>query len=77
MLTVHTKADNISGTNEVPMPHDNYTAKGANVLARRIEFYWKERGHPTIRAEAYELPGMPGLFGVRSNLDWNGYPPRG
>lgn len=55
---------------------DNYTRNGAHVLARKIESFWKERGFPLIRAEAYRLPYSADDWGVRSNLV-NGFPPRG
>lgn len=56
---------------------DKYTRAGAKHLVNLIESYWTHRGYPLIRAEAHELRDMPGLYGVRSNIGADGFPPRG
>lgn len=47
---------------------DFLSAHGANLLARAVEQYWVRYGVNTVRATCHEMPDMPGLFVVRSNL---------
>lgn len=54
---------------------DLLTRDGARAIAAVINAYWSERGHSTVRAEHYELPGFGKSYGVRSNLI-NGLPPK-
>lgn len=56
---------------------DNLTYHGAGVLASRIERHWRDRGYQSIRVERFELPGIADTYGVRSNIQGDGYPPRG
>lgn len=55
---------------------DRYTAAGAKYLANMIESYWTQRGYPRIAATTYPIPNEPGLYGVRTNIGPNGFPPR-
>lgn len=52
---------------------DPLTRHGAGVLCEHIEMWWRSRGYPGVIAERYEIPGMEGKYGVRSNLV-NGWP---
>lgn len=57
---------------------ETLTRRGAELLAQRIEKYWRERGYPQVRAwvvEAVALYEETRLFGVLSNLDKFGNPP--
>lgn len=54
---------------------DTLTRYGAGVLADYIDQYWRTRGYLGIQTEKYELPGSPGVYGVRSNMV-GGVPPR-
>jgi hypothetical protein len=70
------------------MPHaeggsDSLSRVGATYLAAKIEEYWKGRGFNGIRAAAYEIrdrlvtgTGSSIVFGVRSNIGPNGFPPK-
>lgn len=51
---------------------DSYTKNGAGLLAAMIEAFW----HGRVKAERYELPGFPGMWGVRSDMV-NGLPADG
>lgn len=54
-------------------PDDTLTRRGAEVLAFKIERYWKRRGFPRVRSTAEQF-GTPDHWQVRSNLV-NGMPP--
>lgn len=65
------------------MPLDNLTKAGATELAQRIANYWLDRGFPYIETVVVPLGRFAQLgrdgnnaYGVRSNLDERGYPPR-
>lgn len=47
---------------------DTLTRSGADYLVTMIQNYWHDRGFSHVRAERYELPEMPEIYGVRSNL---------
>jgi hypothetical protein len=61
----------------LPPDKDAFTKYAAGVLAAHIQKFWHDRGGAghLVRAERYEIPEAPGLWGVRSNLV-NGLPPR-
>jgi hypothetical protein len=55
---------------------DRFTEAGAGVLARKIERFWRAKGHKNVRAWIEPISGdfdKP-IFAVRSNLI-NGLPP--
>ncbi len=52
----------------LPRGLDLFSKYGAGILAAHITAHWHERGHDTVEAERYELPGFPDVWGVRSNL---------
>ncbi|WP_448043786.1 hypothetical protein [Bradyrhizobium liaoningense] len=49
-------------------PNDAYSKAGANALAERIKQFWHDRGFLGVNVQAYQIPGFPSLYGVRSNL---------
>jgi len=86
---VETPMDRQTAARPVPMPRgrprdgdypDHTTKEGAEELARRLQQYWHDSGHPQVRfwvvpGTAYVLRGAA-RFDVRSNLV-GGLPPRG
>lgn len=57
------------GKSRIKAPREDYlTYYGASILCQRIEEYWHNAGHRAVRAERYEVPGMPGVWAVTSNL---------
>lgn len=67
---------------------DYCSAEGAEELARRIAFYWTDRGFPSIRTGTERIKGRFGVrvsptetaqlpvYRVTSNIQPNGFPPR-
>lgn len=55
---------------------DFLTRYGAGVLCDSIESYWRSRGYMGVVVERYELPGKKSVYGIRSNIDATGYPPK-
>jgi hypothetical protein len=47
---------------------DALSASGAERLKRTIRDFWKARGFRDVLVERYEIDGLPGNWGVRSNL---------
>jgi hypothetical protein len=64
-----------AGVYELKDCGDLYDFKGAGVLAKHIERFWKARGYKGIVVERFEIPGTRKSFGVRSNMV-NGFPPK-
>ena len=55
---------------------DLHSFKGAGVLAKVIESYWRSRGYAGVVVERFEVEGTrEPHFGVRSNIV-NGFPPK-
>jgi hypothetical protein len=71
----------ISPDDATQAPPDSLNEKGAIALAKRLEQYWHERGHPAARfwaepiGERFAKIGTHDLYRVSCNLV-NGLPPR-